>query len=78
MTQGSGRAIKMESSNQFVPLFTNPQEVLQTRHKARHALGIRLMENSETDPDNVKATSFSWLLSSLSLFLQEILNLFVV
>uniref|UniRef100_A0A8C7LXA9 Adducin 2 (beta) n=1 Tax=Oncorhynchus mykiss TaxID=8022 RepID=A0A8C7LXA9_ONCMY len=27
--------IKMENSNQFVPLFTNPQEVLETRNKIR-------------------------------------------
>ncbi|XP_036835919.1 beta-adducin isoform X6 [Oncorhynchus mykiss] len=32
MQQG---AIKMENSNQFVPLFTNPQEVLETRNKIR-------------------------------------------
>ncbi|XP_051981868.1 beta-adducin-like isoform X2 [Xyrauchen texanus] len=35
MTQGSGRAIKIESPNQFVPLFTNPKEVLETRNKIR-------------------------------------------
>ncbi|XP_048854540.1 beta-adducin isoform X1 [Brienomyrus brachyistius] len=34
-TQGSGTAIKIENPNQFVPLFTNPQEVLQTRNKIR-------------------------------------------
>ncbi|XP_031685641.1 beta-adducin isoform X2 [Oncorhynchus kisutch] len=34
MQQGSG-AIKIENSNQFVPLFTNPQEVLETRNKIR-------------------------------------------
>uniref|UniRef100_A0A673N931 Beta-adducin-like n=1 Tax=Sinocyclocheilus rhinocerous TaxID=307959 RepID=A0A673N931_9TELE len=33
--QGSGRAIKIENPNQFVPLFTNPQEVLETRNKIR-------------------------------------------
>ncbi|XP_064826977.1 beta-adducin-like isoform X4 [Oncorhynchus masou masou] len=32
MQQG---AIKIENSNQFVPLFTNPQEVLETRNKIR-------------------------------------------
>jgi adducin len=32
MQQG---AIKIENSNQFVPLFTNPQEVLETRNKVR-------------------------------------------
>ncbi|KAG5840471.1 hypothetical protein ANANG_G00189170 [Anguilla anguilla] len=35
VTQGSGTAIKIENSNQFVPLFTNPQEVLETRNKIR-------------------------------------------
>ncbi|XP_048877214.1 beta-adducin-like isoform X2 [Brienomyrus brachyistius] len=33
--QGSGLAIKMENPNQFVPLFTNPEEVLETRRKIR-------------------------------------------
>uniref|UniRef100_A0A6Q2X2W8 Class II aldolase/adducin N-terminal domain-containing protein n=1 Tax=Esox lucius TaxID=8010 RepID=A0A6Q2X2W8_ESOLU len=31
----SSGAIKIENSNQFVPLFTNPQEVLETRNKIR-------------------------------------------
>ncbi|XP_051551882.1 beta-adducin-like isoform X4 [Myxocyprinus asiaticus] len=35
MTQGSGSAIKIENPNQFVPLFTNPKEVLETRNKIR-------------------------------------------
>ncbi|XP_061116138.1 beta-adducin isoform X2 [Conger conger] len=35
ITQGSGTAIKIENPNQFVPLFTNPQEVLETRNKIR-------------------------------------------
>ncbi|XP_063051012.1 beta-adducin isoform X2 [Engraulis encrasicolus] len=35
MTQSSGMAIKIENSSQFVPLFTNPQEVLETRNKIR-------------------------------------------
>ncbi|KAG9333059.1 hypothetical protein JZ751_013844 [Albula glossodonta] len=35
VTQGSGTAIKIENPNQFVPLFTNPQEVLETRNKIR-------------------------------------------
>uniref|UniRef100_A0A672PPR7 Gamma-adducin-like n=1 Tax=Sinocyclocheilus grahami TaxID=75366 RepID=A0A672PPR7_SINGR len=30
-----GWAIKIENPNQFVPLFTNPQEVLETRNKIR-------------------------------------------
>ncbi|TRY96901.1 hypothetical protein DNTS_021502 [Danionella cerebrum] len=34
ITQG-GRAIKIENPNQFVPLFTNPKEVLETRNKIR-------------------------------------------
>uniref|UniRef100_A0AAR2M254 Class II aldolase/adducin N-terminal domain-containing protein n=1 Tax=Pygocentrus nattereri TaxID=42514 RepID=A0AAR2M254_PYGNA len=35
VTQSSGTAIKIENPNQFVPLFTNPQEVLETRNKIR-------------------------------------------
>ncbi|KAG7480955.1 hypothetical protein MATL_G00061730 [Megalops atlanticus] len=35
VTQGSGTAIKIDNPNQFVPLFTNPQEVLETRNKIR-------------------------------------------
>ncbi|XP_059404692.1 beta-adducin isoform X2 [Carassius carassius] len=35
ITQGSGKAIKIENPNQFVPLFTNPKEVLETRNKIR-------------------------------------------
>ncbi|ROL49056.1 Beta-adducin [Anabarilius grahami] len=31
----SGQAIKIENPNQFVPMFTNPQEVLETRNKIR-------------------------------------------
>ncbi|XP_066570362.1 beta-adducin isoform X2 [Amia ocellicauda] len=31
----SGTAIKIENPNQFVPLFTNPKEVLETRNKIR-------------------------------------------
>lgn len=33
MTQAGSTAIKMENPNQFVPLFTNPQEVIETRNK---------------------------------------------
>lgn len=33
ITQASGTAIKIENPNQFVPLFTNPKEVLETRNK---------------------------------------------
>uniref|UniRef100_A0A4W4FHP8 Class II aldolase/adducin N-terminal domain-containing protein n=1 Tax=Electrophorus electricus TaxID=8005 RepID=A0A4W4FHP8_ELEEL len=33
--QTSGTAIKIENPNQFVPLFTDPQEVLDTRNKIR-------------------------------------------
>lgn len=33
VTQSGGTAIKIENPNQFVPLFTNPQEVLETRNK---------------------------------------------
>ncbi|XP_030647213.1 beta-adducin isoform X2 [Chanos chanos] len=35
ISQGSGTAIRIENPNQFVPLFTNPQEVLETRNKIR-------------------------------------------
>ncbi|XP_077418039.1 beta-adducin isoform X2 [Vanacampus margaritifer] len=35
MTQAAGTAIKIESPNQFVPLFTNPREVIETRNKIR-------------------------------------------
>ncbi|XP_062399105.1 beta-adducin isoform X6 [Sardina pilchardus] len=35
ITQTSGQAIKIENPNQFVPLFTNPKEVLETRNKIR-------------------------------------------
>ncbi|XP_062307489.1 beta-adducin isoform X4 [Osmerus eperlanus] len=35
MTQAGSTAIKIENPNQFVPLFTNPQEVLETRNKIR-------------------------------------------
>ncbi|XP_034548194.1 beta-adducin isoform X1 [Notolabrus celidotus] len=34
MTQ-AGTAIKIENPNQFVPLFTNPREVIETRNKIR-------------------------------------------
>lgn len=33
MTQAGSTAIKIENSSQFVPLFTNPQEVIETRNK---------------------------------------------
>lgn len=35
MTQAGSTAIKIENSSQFVPLFTNPQEVIETRNKIR-------------------------------------------
>lgn len=35
MTQAGSTAIKIENPNQFVPLFTNPQEVIETRNKVR-------------------------------------------
>uniref|UniRef100_UPI0037E70224 beta-adducin isoform X2 n=1 Tax=Semicossyphus pulcher TaxID=241346 RepID=UPI0037E70224 len=35
MTQAGSTAIKIENPNQFVPLFTNPQEVIETRNKIR-------------------------------------------
>uniref|UniRef100_A0A672RBH6 Class II aldolase/adducin N-terminal domain-containing protein n=1 Tax=Sinocyclocheilus grahami TaxID=75366 RepID=A0A672RBH6_SINGR len=40
ITQGSGLAIKIENPNQFVPLFTNPQEVLETRNKVHCIFSI--------------------------------------
>lgn len=33
MTQAGSTAIKIENPNQFVPLFTDPQEVIETRNK---------------------------------------------
>ncbi|XP_062873785.1 beta-adducin isoform X2 [Trichomycterus rosablanca] len=35
VTQSGGTAIRIENPNQFVPLFTNPKEVLETRNKIR-------------------------------------------
>ncbi|XP_038641419.1 beta-adducin isoform X2 [Scyliorhinus canicula] len=35
MKSSSGTPIKIETSNQFVPLFTDPREVLETRNKIR-------------------------------------------
>ncbi|XP_077600674.1 beta-adducin-like isoform X1 [Stigmatopora nigra] len=35
MTQAGSTAIKIENSSQFVPLFTNPREVIETRNKIR-------------------------------------------
>lgn len=35
LTQAGSTAIKIENPNQFVPLFTNPQEVIETRNKIR-------------------------------------------
>ncbi|XP_030593035.1 beta-adducin isoform X2 [Archocentrus centrarchus] len=35
VTQSGSTAIKIENPNQFVPLFTNPQEVIETRNKIR-------------------------------------------
>ncbi|KAM6943896.1 beta-adducin isoform 1-T3 [Lycodopsis pacificus] len=35
VTQAGSTAIKMENQNQFVPLFTNPREVIETRNKIR-------------------------------------------
>ena len=34
----SGTPIKIEDPNQFVPLNTNPNEVLEKRNKVRHGL----------------------------------------
>ncbi|XP_015245908.1 PREDICTED: beta-adducin isoform X2 [Cyprinodon variegatus] len=35
VTQAGSTAIKIENPNQFVPLFTNPREVIETRNKIR-------------------------------------------
>ncbi|KAM7018304.1 beta-adducin isoform 4-T4 [Tautogolabrus adspersus] len=35
MTQAGSTSIKIETPNQFVPLFTNPQEVIEARNKIR-------------------------------------------
>uniref|UniRef100_A0A3Q1ILM2 Class II aldolase/adducin N-terminal domain-containing protein n=1 Tax=Anabas testudineus TaxID=64144 RepID=A0A3Q1ILM2_ANATE len=35
VTQAGSTSIKIENPNQFVPLFTNPQEVIETRNKIR-------------------------------------------
>ncbi|CAN9513565.1 unnamed protein product [Ophioblennius macclurei] len=35
VTQAGSTSIKMENPNQFVPLFTNPREVMETRNKIR-------------------------------------------
>ncbi|XP_035495003.1 beta-adducin isoform X2 [Scophthalmus maximus] len=35
MTQAGSTSIKIENPNQFVPLFTNPREVIETRNKIR-------------------------------------------
>ncbi|CAJ1068367.1 beta-adducin isoform X3 [Xyrichtys novacula] len=35
LTQAGSTAIKIENPNQFVPLFTNPREVIETRNKIR-------------------------------------------
>lgn len=35
VTQAGSTAIKIENPNQFVPLFTNPQEVIETRNKVK-------------------------------------------
>uniref|UniRef100_A0A8C3A9K6 Adducin 2 (beta) n=1 Tax=Cyclopterus lumpus TaxID=8103 RepID=A0A8C3A9K6_CYCLU len=34
-TEGRRKTIKIENQNQFVPLFTNPREVIETRNKIR-------------------------------------------
>uniref|UniRef100_A0A673FRE9 Class II aldolase/adducin N-terminal domain-containing protein n=1 Tax=Sinocyclocheilus rhinocerous TaxID=307959 RepID=A0A673FRE9_9TELE len=68
ITQGSGLAIKIENPNQFVPLFTNPQEVLETRNKIREqnrqdmktagpqsqVLASVITENSPPSPEAVE------------------------
>ncbi|KAG2456252.1 ADDB protein, partial [Polypterus senegalus] len=59
----SGSAIKIENPNQFVPLFTDPREVLETRNKSadselgesggrRKLLRARHSNNTEPEPPN--------------------------
>lgn len=36
----SGTPIKIEDPNQFVPLNTNPNEVLEKRNKVRHGSSV--------------------------------------
>lgn len=43
MTQAGSTAIKIENPNQFVPLFTNPQEVIETRNKVIYLFIILLL-----------------------------------
>ncbi|KTG03126.1 hypothetical protein cypCar_00026919 [Cyprinus carpio] len=63
ITQSSGQAIKIENPNQFVPLFTNPQEVLETRNKIREqnrqdmkTAGPRSQVLASVIPDNSPPT----------------------
>ncbi|XP_060762787.1 beta-adducin isoform X1 [Neoarius graeffei] len=71
VTQSGGMAIKIENPNQFVPLFTNPQEVLETRNKIREQnrqdmktagpqsqlLASVITENSPPSPEQVEPPS---------------------
>ncbi|XP_066513075.1 beta-adducin-like isoform X1 [Hoplias malabaricus] len=71
ITQSSGTAIKIENPNQFVPLFTNPKEVLETRNKIREQnrqdmktagpqsqlLASVITENSPPSPEKVELPS---------------------
>ncbi|KAI4893174.1 hypothetical protein NFI96_012422 [Prochilodus magdalenae] len=71
ITQSSGTAIKIENPNQFVPLFTNPQEVLETRNKIREQnrqdmktagpqsqlLASVITDNSPPSPEKVELPS---------------------
>ncbi|XP_072520438.1 beta-adducin isoform X2 [Salminus brasiliensis] len=71
VTQSSGTAIKIENPNQFVPLFTNPQEVLETRNKIREQnrqdmktagpqsqlLASVITDNSPPSPEKVELPS---------------------
>uniref|UniRef100_A0A665WY46 Adducin 2 (beta) n=1 Tax=Echeneis naucrates TaxID=173247 RepID=A0A665WY46_ECHNA len=46
VTQAGSTSIKIENPNQFVPLFTNPQEVIETRNK------VNSLFPSEPEPPN--------------------------
>ncbi|NXJ06297.1 ADDB protein, partial [Odontophorus gujanensis] len=46
----SGTAIRIENPNQFVPLYTDPQEVLEMRNKVRCCLGDPTLRGPEGVP----------------------------
>lgn len=48
VTQSGGTAIRIENPNQFVPLFTNPKEVLETRNKVISFSPLKHYNNSRS------------------------------